>query len=134
MHDGWESMIAYGRHSNPSESQLVRIGSGKDIKIHGLTTRLFDRHGLESTKATRAFIKVAEDYNPDIIHLHNIHGYYLNYPILFRWLKEIKKPVVWTFHDCWPWTGHCAYYTYNRCEKWKTECSNCPGLNSYTKS
>lgn len=134
IQDGWKSMIAYGRYANPSESQLVRIGSEKDIKIHGLTTRLFDRHGLESAKATRDFLKVAEEYNPDIIHLHNIHGYYLNYPILFAWLKESKKPVVWTLHDCWPWTGHCAYYTYNRCDKWKTECNNCPGLNSYPKS
>lgn len=131
---GWESAIAFARNSNPSNSQLIRIGSDRDIKIHGLTTRLFDRHGLDSSKATREFIRIASDYNPDIIHLHNIHGYYLNYPILFNWLKEIKKPVIWTLHDCWPWTGHCAYYTYNRCEKWKSGCSKCPGLDSYPKS
>lgn len=134
MQDGWESMIAYGRYANPSKSKLVKISSEKDIKIHGLTTRLFDRHGLESAKVTQDFIKVAEDYNPDIIHLHNIHGYYLNYPILFNWLKEAKKPVVWTLHDCWPWTGHCAYYTYNQCDRWKTGCRSCPGLDSYPKS
>lgn len=134
IQNDWQSMIAYGRYANSSESQLVRIGTEKDITIHGVTTRLFDRHGLESAKATREFIKVAEIYNPDIIHLHNIHGYYLNYPILFDWLKKTKKPVVWTLHDCWPWTGHCAYYTYNRCDRWKTSCHSCLGLASYPKS
>lgn len=134
LKNGGESLIAYGRHKNLSSSEQLRVGSDIDIKIHGISTRFLDRHGLESKKATKQLIKQVEKFSPDIIHLHNIHGYYLNYPILFNWLKEIKKPVVWTLHDCWPWTGHCAYYTFHKCDKWKTGCHNCPGLDSYPKS
>lgn len=131
---GWDSAIAFARDYNPSNSDLIKIGSILDIKKHGIVTRFLDYHGLASQKPTNDFIRLASDYNPDIIHLHNIHGYYLNYPLLFKWLKEINKPVVWTLHDCWPWTGHCAYYTYHQCDKWKTECHNCTGLDSYPKS
>lgn len=132
--EGWESMIAYGRFFNPSKSSLMKIGSKVDIDIHGVTTRLFDGHGLASKGATKHFINRVSEYNPDIIHLHNIHGYYLNYPILFDWLKKIDKPVVWTLHDCWPWTGHCAHYTFNQCRKWKDECKDCPALRVYPSS
>lgn len=131
---GWESAIAYGRNFNPSSSKLIKIGNKWDNIVHGVSTRLFDRHGLQSYHATKRFISKAEEYNPDIIHLHNIHGYYLNYPLLFEWLKRINRPVVWTLHDCWPWTGHCAYYTYNQCYKWEHNCNKCPGLSSYPKS
>ena len=129
-----ESWIAYGRGTPTSSSNLIRIGNDLDKYLHGLQTRLFDNHGLASKQATRNFIREIGKINPDVVHLHNIHGYYLNYQILFNWLKKIKKPVIWTLHDCWPWTGHCAYYTYNKCIKWKSQCDNCPGLNSYPKS
>ena len=131
---GGESIIAYGRSKKNSSSQLLKIGNKKDINTHGVLTRILDYHGLGSKDATKQFIKKANEYSPDIIHLHNIHGYYLNYPLLFKWLKEINKPVVWTLHDCWAWTGHCAYYTFNHCNKWQTGCHNCPGLKSYPKS
>ncbi|MBD5260589.1 MAG: glycosyltransferase [Bacteroides sp.] len=129
-----ESWIAYGRGTPTSSSNLIRIGNDLDKYLHGLQTRLFDNHGLVSKQVTRSFIREIGKINPDVVHLHNIHGYYLNYQILFNWLKKIKKPVIWTLHDCWPWTGHCAYYTYHQCDKWKTECHNCPGLDSYPKS
>lgn len=131
---GWESWIAYGRGNPTSASNLIRIGNDWDMKIHGVQSRLFDNHGLASASVTRKFIKEIREINPDIIHLHNIHGYFLNYPILFEFLKEFKKPVVWTLHDCWPFTGHCAYYDYAKCDRWKTQCHNCPQLKSYPTS
>ena len=92
--DGWESWIAYGRGNPKSESNLIRIGNDADMMWHGLQTRLFDRHGLASKKATKTFIKEIKKINPDLIHLHNIHGYYLNYPLLFKFLKEWGGPAV----------------------------------------
>lgn len=123
--EGWESLIAYGRNKNKSSSQLIRIGTNFDVYRHVLSTRLFDRNGLSSQGATKKFIKFIEVLKPDIIHLHNIHGYYLNYPILFKYLSESRIPVVWTLHDCWPFTGHCAYYDYVECDRWKRECHDC---------
>ncbi|HHX68450.1 MAG TPA: glycosyltransferase [Gallicola sp.] len=131
---GWESYIAYGRNERPSSSKLIKIGTDKDIKLHGLQTRLFDRHGLGSKDATTAFIRKVEDIKPDIVHLHNIHGYYINMEVLFHYLKKVNVPVVWTFHDCWPITGHCSYFTFIGCEKWKTQCYECPQKRGYPAS
>lgn len=128
---GWESWIAYGRGTPQSASSLIRIGNDWDMRWHGVETRLLDNHGLASRRVTRHFIRQIKEINPDIIHLHNIHGYYLNYPLLFQYLKEWGGPVVWTLHDCWPYTGHCAYYDFAGCDRWKTGCNNCPQLKSY---
>lgn len=129
MKNGWESYIAYsyGRDGiKPCDSKLVPVGNKADVAWHGLVTRLTDRHGLASEGATRAFIREIERIQPDIIHIHNIHGYFLNYRILFDYLAQCNTPVVWTVHDCWLYTGHCYYYSYIGCNKWKTECVQCP--------
>ncbi|WP_366934524.1 glycosyltransferase [Prevotella sp.] len=134
MSHGWESHVAYGRWANPSSSQLYHIGSMMDERIHGVGSRLFDNHGLMSKRATIQLLHYVEQLNPDIIHLHNIHGYYLNYPELFSFLSQANKPVVWTLHDCWPYTGHCAHYMYVQCDRWKTHCELCPQKLSYPAS
>lgn len=132
--NGWETVVAYGRENNNSKLQTFRIGSDLDVKLHGIETRLFDNHGLASRKATTKFIEWTKEHNPDIIHLHNIHGYYLNYQILFKFLKEWGGPVVWTLHDCWPFTGHCTYYSFEKCSKWEKGCYRCPQLSNYPSS
>lgn len=131
---GWKSYIAYGRFALPSDSELIRVGNNLDIKIHGLLTRLFDIHGLGSNIVTHRFIREIKKIKPDIVHLHNIHGYYLNYKILFDYLNKNNIPVVWTFHDCWPFTGHCGYFELYNCDKWKTQCFDCPAVRAYPKS
>lgn len=131
---GWESYIAYGRWFNPSKSHLFHIGSMLDERLHGIMSRLFDIHGLMSEHATKQLISYIERINPDIIHLHNIHGYYLNYPLLFKYLSKTNKPIVWTLHDCWAFTGHCAHYMYIGCDKWKDHCKKCPQTQAYPKS
>lgn len=123
---GGKGFIAYGRHNNESLLQTIKIGTNTDIYIHVLQTRLFDKHGLASKSATLRLIRQIVDIGPDVIHLHNIHGYYLNYKVLFRFLSKIDIPVVWTLHDCWPFTGHCSYYSFIKCERWKNECFDCP--------
>lgn len=131
---GWESYIAYGKRANESSSELIRVGNKWDIINHGIQTRLFDRHGLGSVCATRKLIKQLEDLNVDVVHLHNIHDYYINYKILFGYLKKRRFPVVWTLHDCWPFTGHCSHFDFIGCSKWQTHCGNCPGKEIYPKS
>jgi len=131
---GWKSFIAYGRNDRPSQSELIKIGNDWDIKMHGFQTRMFDRHGLASKSATKELIGKIKVISPDIIHLHNIHGYYINIEILFNYLRNTSIPIIWTFHDCWPITGHCAYFTFVGCEKWKTQCYNCPQKKNYPSS
>ena len=137
MSNGWESYIAYsyGRDGiKPCDSKLVPVGNKADVAWHGLVTRLTDRHGLASEGATRAFIREIERIQPDIIHIHNIHGYFLNYRVLFDYLAKCNTPVVWTVHDCWLYTGHCYYYSYIGCNKWKTECVQCPQRKMFPSS
>lgn len=134
MKNGWKSYIAFGRNNQPSQSETIKIGNDWDIKWHGLQTRLFDRHGLASTKATKKLVEVIKEIQPNIIHLHNLHGYYLNIEILFHYLATANIPVVWTLHDCWPMTGHCAYFSFIGCDKWKTQCEHCSQKKGYPAS
>ncbi|GAB3203721.1 glycosyltransferase involved in cell wall biosynthesis [Pontibacter aydingkolensis] len=132
--DGDESIVAFGREGNSSESEKIAIGTKIDFYTHILKTRLFDRHGFGSYQATNKLISSIEKLNPDMIHLHNIHGYYLNIEILFSFLKKFNKPIVWTLHDCWAFTGHCAHFEDIGCVKWKTHCNNCPKVKRYPSS
>lgn len=130
MRNGWESYIAYSKGRDgvekPCNSQKVPVGNKLDTIIHGLATRFFDRHGLVSKGATKDFIKQIEEIKPDIIHIHNIHGYFLNYQVLFDYLAKTDIIVVWTVHDCWLYTGHCYHYSFAKCDKWTTGCGKCP--------
>lgn len=134
MQHGYESYFAYGRTGRDSKSHLIRIGNDFDIKIHGIESRLFDNHGFSSRRATRKLIEEIERIRPDVINLHNVHGYYLNVEILFNYLTTRQIPVVWTLHDCWPFTGHCSYFDRFHCEKWKTVCHDCPNKKGYPTS
>ena len=131
---GHECKIAYGRGNAPEGINSIKIGFAFDNYYHVFKTRVFDKHGFGSVNATKKFIEEVKKYDPDIIHLHNIHGYYINIEILFNYLKEANKPVIWTLHDCWPFTGHCSYFDYVACEKWKYGCSNCEQKGQYPSS
>lgn len=131
---GHECVIAYGRGTAPEGIKTIKIGTNIENYIHVAKTRIFDKHGFGSTRATREFIKKVEEYNPDVIHIHNIHGYYINIEILFDYLKRANKKVIWTLHDCWSFTGHCAYFDYVGCSKWKDGCDKCPQKKSYPNS
>ena len=134
--NGHEVKIAYGREKVPLEYKkyAIRIGNDLDVKIHGLQSRLFDMAGFGSKKVTQKFIEWIKKYNPDVIHLHNLHGYYINIGILFQYLKkEFRGKIIWTLHDCWAFTGHCAYFDYVRCEEWKKECKRCVQKKEYPK-
>lgn len=129
---GHQCVIAYGRDkANCDDIETVCIGSPLDYKIHGVLNRITDRHGFYSRKATEKFLNWVREYDPDVVWLHNIHGYYLHLGLLFGYLKESGKRVKWTLHDCWAFTGHCAYFDFAGCEKWKTGCHDCPQKKEY---
>lgn len=124
---GWQAAIAYGRMATPSTAHMMKVGNKADVYSHYAVSRLFDAEGWGSRCATHRLLDKIEEYHPDIIHLHNIHDHWLNYPALFRWLAKTNIPVVWTMHDCWPFTGGCFHFVGNGCEKWKDGgCHSCP--------
>lgn len=137
---GWDVKIAYGRmESVPTDCRryAVQIGNQWSVRFHMLLTRLFDWNGTGpcSYFATRKFLKWAEGWMPDVVWLHNIHGYYLNYPLLFRWIKRHPElEVRWTLHDCWAFTGHCSHFLLTSCSRWEKGCWGCPEKREYPKS
>lgn len=131
---GDECWIAYGRGDAPSDLHTYRIGDDLGVYMHGVLSRITDKHGFYSKYATKMFIRWMKQYNPDVIHLHNLHGYYINIELLFQALKELDKPVIWTLHDCWAFTGHCAHFDFCGCNKWKTQCERCVQKREYPTS
>ncbi|MBE5801189.1 MAG: glycosyltransferase [Clostridiales bacterium] len=131
--DGGECRIGYGAGDVPPEAApyAYRIGNPLERKIHGAIRKLFDAEGYGSYHGTQRLIHDIRDFSPDLIHLHNIHGAYLHIPSLFTYLQEAKVPVLWTLHDCWPFTGHCAYFDASGCQQWLSECNHCPSQRQY---
>lgn len=123
---GAEGKIFYGRRTAPEGVYAQKLGNNMDMGFHVASTFLTGTHGFASKAQTRKLIERLKAYDPDLIHLHNVHGFYLNVEMLFSYLKECGKPVVWTLHDCWSFTGHCAYFDYVQCDRWKTGCESCP--------
>ena len=128
---GHDSFVFYGLgHSDYKYSE--KISSTPDYYLHNISSRLFDCEGLCSVQTTRKLINRLIEIKPDVVHLHNLHGHYINYKLLFEFI--ILNPqisVVVTMHDCWTFTGHCAHFINNGCDNWKTGCRACPFPNSY---
>ncbi len=133
VENGHECKCFYGRKSG-NENGGEFFGSKFSVLSHALFSRIFGRHGLYSRRATKSLIKKLKEYNPDVINLHNIHGYYLNYKILFKYLKQADIPVVWTLHDLWAITGHCACFEEYECKKWIEGCKKCTHKKEYPKA
>ena len=134
MARGWESAIVYGRMMNPSQSKLIKVGNQTDVYLHYARHRFLDGEGLGSKRATKRIIEQIKEYAPDIIHLHNIHDHWLNYPLLFEYLATVDMPIICTFHDCWAFTGGCAYFDRVDCRQWVSECIKCPLKSHFDRS
>lgn len=131
LKSGYVSRVIYGRKNKSHSQNAMRFGGRLSTFWHILMTFVSDRHGFTSTRATRKMIAMLDDIRPDVVHVHNLHGYYLNYPMLLKYLSESGVKVVFTMHDCWCLTGHCAYYTSVQCDRWKTSCRNCIQKRKY---
>jgi len=128
--------IGYARGTVPPKYEQIsrKIGKTCDEYWQGMLCRIFDNEGFGNKKSTEKFIDWIEQYKPDIVHLHNLHGYYINVESLFEYLGKINVPVIWTLHDCWSFTGHCSYFDNVKCNKWKSKCKNCPQKKEYPSS
>lgn len=130
---GFECYTAYGVGKS-SDKYAYRIGTKTDYYIHNILSRVTGLQGYFSKRATVKLLEYIDSVSPDIIHLRNLHANYINLPLLFDYLIKKKTHVVLNLHDCWAFTGKCAYYTDNKCFKWKTECNKCPVLRQYPQS
>lgn len=133
--NGYEVLVAHStRNENPSQLPHFAVTTKNQEIFHAAGAKFFDLHGLLSIRQTETLVKRIQDYNPDIIHLHNIHGYFCNFKVLFEYLDTVNTPIVWTMHDCWPFTGRCFHFVGVNCYKWKTGCYGCKAEAGYTVS
>lgn len=133
---GHTVVIAYGRGTAPDNfsDSTLKMGLKLNPAVHGAYARMFDTSGFGSKVATLRLLQWVKEFDPDVIHLHNLHGYYINIKLLFQYLKTCNKRIIWTLHDCWAFTGHCCYFEYVRCDKWKTGCKNCGQKKEYPRN
>ena len=134
LRDGVDSYVFWGRGRAAENERECNFGSKPEFYTDVLMTRLDGRAGFHSKHATKRLLRRLDEIEPDVVHLHNLHGYYVNVEQLFGWLAAHKCKVVWTLHDCWPFTGHCAHYTYAGCDLWKSVqgcLGSCPQLAAY---
>lgn len=131
---GWDSFIAFGDKYNLSKSSLIKIGGRSNRYLHFAEQRIRDNEGLCSRRTTRELIEKIKEIGPDVVGLHNLHDHYLNYRLLFEYLNKTDIKVVWTFHDCWAFTGHCMHFITKDCERWKTGCYDCLMKGEYPKT
>ena len=124
--DEYDSLVCYGRKEDFAKVNSFKFANFFDNAFGAIRTILFDNNLNICKTATKKLINKIKEYNPDIIHIHNLHGYYVNVEMLFKFLKEFNKPVVWTLHDCWPITGYCPTADYVNCKKYEIKCENCP--------
>lgn len=129
-----ENYIFYSGNHKSDYPNGIMIASKLSIRIHQILSRIFGDQGFHSYFATKHLIKRIKKIEPDAILIHNIHGYYLHIGVLFEFLKQYNKPVFWTFHDCWVFTGHCTHFTIAMCDKWKEKCFECPQKKVYPYS
>ncbi|MEG0767186.1 MAG: glycosyltransferase [Clostridia bacterium] len=131
---GINAYVAFARGEPNASGRCIRIGTQTDVLLHGLFSRLLDGQGFASRRATRDLVRALEALRPDLIHLHNLHGYYLHLETLFNYLKTAGIPVVWTLHDCWAFTGHCSHFVRAQCDRWQHGCYDCPLKREYPAS
>lgn len=134
---GEESYVFWGRGRVGECDHELRFATDAEVKFDALQTRLDGKAGFHSRAATKRLLERLDEIKPDVVHLHNLHGYYVNVEMLFEWLAARECCVEWTLHDCWAFTGHCAHFTYVKCAQWKSHCAYakpCPQLDTYPKT
>lgn len=129
--DNIENKI-YFISGNKTYKNGVKYSNAFYTKFMALFSRVFGNYGFNSSIATRRLVRKLKKFDPDIIHLHNLHGHNVDLKILFNYLSKSNKKVIWTFHDCWAFTAYCPYFTMVKCDKWKTGCYKCPQTKGTT--
>lgn len=125
------SAYRYFERKHEVFDDTMAISSWMDCHIHNRMARYTGMNGLFSYHHTKTFLEKVTEYGPDIIHLHNLHGNYINLSLLFSYIKNRNIRTIWTLHDCWAFTGGCPHFTIQSCYKWKSGCQQCPQQRTY---
>lgn len=132
---GIEVRLSFGYSFHPLESKYIHYHTGNLLSsvVDMALSRITGLMGTFSFFYTLMYLRKIKKYDPDIIHLHNLHGC-MNLGLITDYIKKAKKPIIWTFHDCWALTGHCVHFDYIQCDKWKTQCHHCPIYRNFPEA
>lgn len=122
-----------GNTSVPSADYMV-MNNGLTRRANAAFARLFDCDGFFTVTPMEKAIGLIDNFKPDIIHMHGAYGYFLDVRPLYDLIKQKDYNLVNTLHSCWDYTGHCCYYTYAGCDRWKSSCHDCPEKKAYPTS
>lgn len=111
-----------------------KIGTYNCRRFNVFLSRITGYNGCFAYLETKRMLKSISEFSPEVIHLHNLHDSYVNLPILFEYIKKNNISVIWTLHDCWPFTGHCTHFTIAKCDKWQSGCKECSQYKLYPQS
>lgn len=126
-----ENYVLYAS-KNSDYTLGIKYADDKQIRWQALRARIFGEYGFNSRKITQKLLAELDKIQPDVVHLHNLHGHNCHLEMLFRYLKERQIKVYWTFHDCWAFTAYCPHFDMIGCKKWKTGCESCPQWRRYS--
>lgn len=126
-----ENYILYSSRSN-GYPLGISCSDDRYIKTQALKAKLLGNYGFQSRKATRNILSELERIQPDVVHLHNIHGHDCHLGMLFDYFRKYHIRLIWTFHDCWAFTGYCPHFTMANCDRWRHGCGNCPQRRDYS--
>ena len=126
----WNKILYSTRVSNYQNG--LKLSRDIYIKFQALFSRIFGNYGFNSYCATKKLFRILDAIKPDIVHLHNIHSHNCNIGQLLDYLRKNNIKVFWTFHDCWAFTAYCTHFVMSKCDKWKSECFDCPQYKRYS--
>ena len=137
-HDVWTFSPYYYQRKKTNLFPKIKghtyFGYCAENMLHLRLSQLTGFHGCFSYFGTRQLVNYIGKIQPDVIHLHNLHNWTFNLPLLFSYLKKSDVKIIWTLHDCWSMTGQCPHFEIEQCNKWKTGCYACPKIHEYPKA
>lgn len=129
-----ENYIVYSGYRETKAPNSIPMGGFVNVKAHQLLGYVFGNTGFHSSFRTWKMLSLLKKMKPDVVHLHNLHGYFINIKLLLNFLKIQNIPTVWTLHDCWVLTGHCTHFDHVECDKWQANCQHCPQVKRFPYS
>lgn len=126
-----ENHILFSCQGN-GDPKGISCSGERYIKVQAFKSRILGNYGFNSKSATRKMIAELDRIEPGVVHLHNIHGHDCDLEMLFTYFKQHRTKLVWTFHDCWAFTGYCPHFTMADCHQWKSQCTHCIQRREYS--
>ena len=125
INNGDEALFIVKKITKPCSYKENCFSGKTDDLLNKISIKLSGNDCFKNKKNTDKAIRYLKEFNPEIVHIHNVHSYFLNIETIINYCFFNGIKIIWTLHDCWPFTGRCAHFDYNNCNKWVQGCHDC---------